>query len=383
MTDDSMHEERLIKDSARRFLTANHTFEERCKIIAEEPGYSASQWREMAELGWMLLPLSSELGGLGGDIKLLSTLHKELGRSLHVSPFLSSAVIATLIIERTRNESLRTEILRAMSADDTIVSPAIYEPQSRYELENIATTASENHGELVLNGHKCAVLYGNVAAQFLVLARIKARDDQTHRHLLCLMPSDQDGVSMTHYRTHDGGRLTDMKLNRVRLHRSRVLLDDQSVLPVIRRTISAANALLCAELVGGMEATLEMTLEYLRTRSQFGRKLASFQALQHRAVDMFMRCQLAESMRREAACAFESTNETAREMTVSAAKCEIARAALLNAEEAIQLHGAMGMMDEMPVGHYLKRVFTLNMLFGNADYHRARYRTLRLRTAGG
>ncbi len=379
MTDSSEYEQQsLIKDAARRFLDTHYTFENRRGIIAEEPGYSAGQWREMAELGWMLLPMSAEFGGLGGEMALVSALEKELGRSLCVSPFLPSAVVSTQIIQQTENEPIRSELLNGIGTGEIIVSPALYEPQSRYDLENIETTAIGTDDGIMLNGTKSAVLYGNAASEFLVLAKRGSDRTDARQLSLCLVSAQLAGVTLTHHRAHDGSRISDLHLNRVELSKDRVLLSGKDTMPAVNSAVCCANAMICAELVGAMEAALEMTLEHLQTRSQFGRKLSSFQALQHRAVDMFMRCQLAESMRREAACAVNSPDEQERVMIISAAKCEIARAALLNAEEAIQLHGAMGMMDEMPVGHSLKRIFTLGVLFGDADCHQTRYRTLRL-----
>ena len=381
MTDTSLYEQQsLIEDSARRFLDQHYSFEARRNFIHEEPGYSTRQWEEMAELGWMLLPMSADFGGLGGDMALVSTLAKEFGRSLFVNPFLGSAVVSTKIIEESECEPLRSEILNQIGAGGSIVSPALYEAQVRYDLDNIATTAKEKDDRIVLNGTKTAALYGNVASDLLILARNEA-EQKNANFSLCLVPVDQQGIELSHHRTHDGGRMSDVLLRDVEVSVNQILLHGQETLPIVKRAVRYANASICAELVGAMEATFEMTLEYLKTRQQFGKYLSSFQALQHRMVDMFMRCQLAESMRREAARAIESSNETEQDMIISAAKCEIARAALLNAEEAVQLHGAMGMMDEMPVGHYLKRVFTLGLLFGDADHHQNRYRNMRVQAS--
>ena len=381
MTDAALHEQQsLIEDSARRFLDHHYSFEARQKFINEEPGYSTQQWEEMAELGWMLLPMSTDFGGLGGDMALVSTLAKEFGRTLYVNPFLGSAVVSMKIIEESDREPIRTEILDGIGTGDAIVSPALYEAQVRYDLDNIATIASEKDDGIVLNGTKTAVLYGNVASELLVLARNEVESENAN-FSLCLVPVDQQGVTMTHHCTHDGGRMSDVLLRNVEVNRIHILLHGQETMPIVKRAVRYANASICAELVGAMEATFEMTLEYLKTRQQFGKNLSSFQALQHRMVDMFMRCQLAESMRREAARAIESANESEQDMIISAAKCEIARSALLNAEEAVQLHGAMGMMDEMPVGHYLKRVFTLGLLFGDADYHQNYYRNMRIQAS--
>ncbi len=381
MVDSSIFEQQsLIEDAARRFLQDNYVFADHRKMVAEQPGYSRSQWREMAKLGWMLLPIRAEFDGLGGDMALIAALAKEFGRSLYISPFLPSAVVSSQLIQDSSNESIRDSMLNGIGSGEFIISPALYEPQSRYSLENIKCTAHRYSDKIVLNGKKSAVLYANAADSFVVLARLNGSND-SHDDLLCLVPSNHDGVKLTHYRTHDGASMSALTLSNVSLQENRVLLCTSAVYQSVERAIGFANASICAELVGAMEAIMEITLEYVKTRAQFGKKLSSFQSLQHRLVDMFIRCQLAESMSREALRATQLRDRTEREMIICAAKCEIARAALLNAEEAVQLHGAMGMMEEMPVGHYLKRIFTLSLLFGDADYHQARYRDLRLQAS--
>lgn len=376
MTDSAIYEQQsLIEDAARRFLRANYSFERRRAIIEKSPGYCVSQWKDMAELGWMLLPISAEFGGLGGQAGLVSTLAKEFGRSMYVSPYLTSAILSAKIIEAAAEEPLRSQLLEAIGTGESIGSPALYEPWSRYDLNSVAASAHARENSFVLNGTKTAILYGNAASFFLVLARFP---EAVSKFALFLVPANAAGIELTHYQAHDGSRMSSLKLDQVAVSKDSALPGGQNALSSVQSAVNYANAAICAELAGAMEQVLEVTLEYVKTRSQFGRTLGSFQALQHRLVDMYMRCQLAESMRREAARAIDSCSGADQEKMISAAKCEIARAALLNAEEAVQMHGAMGMMDEMPVGHYLKRIFSLNLLFGDADYHQTRYRTLRL-----
>lgn len=379
MTDIAIYEQQsLIEDAARRYLRENYSFEARRAIIEKEPGYCVSQWRNMADLGWMLLPISVDSGGLGGHTAQVSTLAKEFGRSMYVNPFLASAIVSSKMVETAAEGPLRTNLLESIGAGESIGSPAIYEPQSRYDLNNVATTANCHEGSIVLNGTKTAILYGNVASFFLVLARTL---ESSSEFVLVMVPSDSAGVQLMHHQAHDGSRVSDLKLNEVAVGKDSAMAFGQDALTIVQCGVNFANTAICAELVGAMEQILEITLDYVKTRSQFGRTLSSFQALQHRLVDMYMRCQLAESMNREAARAMDSFSGIQQDLMVSAAKCEIARAALLNAEEAVQMHGAMGMMDEMPIGHYLKRVFCLSLQFGDADYHQTRYRTLALQEA--
>ena len=376
MTDSAVYEQQsLIESTARRFLGENYSFEARRAIIENDPGYCLDQWNNMAQLGWMLLPISAQFGGLGGHATLVTTLAKEFGRAMYVGPFLASAILSSKIIEAAAEEPLRSQLLENIGTGESIGSPAIYEPQLRYNLNNINTTAHCLEDRILLNGTKSAILFGNVASFFLVLAR---HPESPSNFALFMVPSDAAGVQLKHHRAHDGSRVSDLKLNAVELSRKSALACGQDPLLVVQSAVNFANAAICAELVGAMEYVLELTLDYVKTREQFGRTLSSFQALQHRLVDMYMRCQLAESMSREAARAMDSSSGVEQEKMICAAKCEIARAALLNAEEAVQIHGAMGMMDEMPVGHYLKRIFSLDLLFGDADYHQTRYRALRL-----
>ncbi len=368
----------LIEDSARRFLADGYSFAEHRKLIAEEPGYSTDQWRKMAELGWMLLPIDAKFGGLGGDMEQVATLAKEFGRALAVGPYLPSAVVAAKILQHAAGNTRHAQVLAAMGSGEVIVAPALYEPQSRYSLDKITVTATHRNGMIILNGTKSAVLSANVADYFVVLAQAPESTTAIPVNWLYLVPAELAGLELTHYRMHDGGRMSELGLHNVQVREDQVLPLDAEAGEAVDLALCCANASICAELVGAMETTLNMTLEYVKSRTQFGRKLSTYQALQHRLVDMFTRTQLAESMSREATRAIELNNRIERQMLSSAAKCEVARAAQLNAEEAVQMHGAMGMMDEMPIGHYLKRVFTLCMLFGDADYHQARYRRLRI-----
>ena len=191
-----------------------------------------------------------------------------------------------------------------------------------------------------------------------------------------LLPCNLDGVSFEHYSTHDGGRVSLVHLDNVAVDSNCLIGSENLALPNLQRSLNFATAMLCAEMVGVMDATFEKTLEFVKTRTQFGSAIGSFQSIQHRLVDMYMRCELATSMSMEAARAVNDLLSPEQDRLVSAAKAEIGRAAILNAEEAIQLHGAMGMMDEMPTGHFLKRAFALNLLYGDAEYHQARYRQL-------
>jgi len=381
MTDPStVKQTLLIEDVAQRFLHDNYSFIKHRSITAQEPGFCLDQWQQMAELGWMLLPIDSAFGGLDGDVAGAAVLAKEFGRALYVSPYLASALVSAKMLEHPQTAStLQQQTLQKIGSGTWIIAPALYEPQSRYDLSNIATTAIRRNGQLILNGIKSAVLFANAATHFLVLVQMPDSNSGFQVYSLMRVPANCDGIQIVPYRMHNGGRMGELRLNGVVLSDDEILLSGPEALQAVEHAVDCANACVCAELVGAMQASLELTLDYVKTRTQFNHKLSDFQSVQHRLVDMFMRGQFAESMSQEAVRATTLDDSVSRQMMISAAKCDIARATLYNAEEAVQLHGAMGMMDEVPVGHYLKHIFTLNLLFGDADYHQTRYRKLRLR----
>lgn len=368
----------LFKDVARRFLSDCHTFEQRRRIIDRHPGYSLEQWQAMAELGWMKLPIGASYDGLGCRAEFVAALIKEFGRSLYLNPYLISVGVASRILEWAAPEPMKTKLLEGIGNGTEIVSCAFYEAQSRYELDNVLTTAVPRNDGYELNGAKVAILYGIAATQLLVLARTSGHSTDSDGLSLYLVPACRRGVSLKHYSAHDGGRISLLTLNQVQISSQRLVGNVDRALSFVQRGINYGIALACAEMAGIMETVLDLSLTHIKTRTQFGKTIGSFQAIQHRAVDMYMRCELANSMSSEAVRAVEELDLPQQNLVVSAAKLEIGNAAVLNAEEGIQLHGAMGMMDEMPIGHCLKRIFSLNLMFGDPDHHLNNYRRLSL-----
>ncbi len=366
-----------IADTAKRFLKENHTFEERQKIVASHSGFSSELWQQMAELGWLMLPISSDCGGLDGNAEQVAALAREFGHSNFVSPFLASAVLSSRLIEWMDEKLQNAETMEQIAIGNSIVVPALYERQSRYDLANVATTAVRNGNSYLLNGRKIALAYGCVASNFLVLARTAGKQTDTSGLSFFLIPSTAENIKLKHFSRHDGSRVSELLLNDTAVSSDCLVGAENNAYSTLKRGINYANAIICSEMIGLMEYMLDITLEYVKSRSQFGQPLSSFQALQHRLVDMYMRCQLADSMSQEAIRAVDSLTGAEQDIMVAAAKLEIGRAAVMNAEEAVQLHGAMGMMDDMPIGHCLKRVFTLNLEYGDPDFHQARYRSLR------
>ena len=353
-----------------------YPFARRKELISTDAGYCHDQWREIAELGWMYVPISEQFGGHGGDADFVSVLMREFGRHNYHSPYFASAVLCTKLLETMAVGDVRSNMLSQIADGSAIISAALYERQSRYDLCNTATTAIRSGDGYILQGTKVGVQYGNAATQLLILARTDGKQHDSTGLSMFLLPSNLDGVSFEHYSTHDGGRVSLVHLDNVAVASDSLIGSENLALSNLQRSLNFAISMLCAEMVGVMDATFERTLDFVKTRTQFGSTIGSFQSIQHRLVDMYMRCELAASMSMEASRAVNELLSPEQDRLVSAAKAEIGRAAILNAEEAIQLHGAMGMMDEMPIGHYLKRVFALNTLYGDAEYHQARYRQL-------
>lgn len=379
MLDSELREQlMLLEDVVRKFLDNSYQFDQRRRIVGKDPGFSQEQWRHMAELGWMKLPIGISYDGLGCSAQFVAAIMKEFGKSLYLNPYFISVGVASRILEWAAAEHIKANLLDGIGDGSEIVSCAFYEAQSRYDLDNVLTTAIQKNGGYEINGEKIAILYGIVATQLLVLARTSGNSTDSDGLSLFLVPASKQGVQLTHYSTHDGGRTSLLTLNQVQLSSEHLIGHVDGALSCVQRAMNYGTALICAEMTGILETILELTLAHIKTRTQFGKTIGSFQAIQHRAVDMYMRCELAKSMSLEAVRAVEELELPQQNLVVSAAKFEVGNAAVLNAEEGIQLHGAMGMMDEMPIGHCLKRIFSLNLMFGSPNYHLNRYRKLKL-----
>lgn len=361
---------------AMRFLDKNYPFAVRQKLIGSASGFCRDQWQETAELGWMHLPVAEPIGDNGGVADFVAVLMRVFGQHNYQSPYFASAVVAAKIIEAMAEGAVRTDFLNQIADGTSIVSAALYEKQSRFDLCNVLTSATESADGYMLQGSKVGVQYGNVATHLLILARTEASRPYCEGLSMFLVPKDLEGISLDHHRTHDGGRVSIVHLNNVATAHDSLIGSRDLALAELRQALNFALAMVCAEMVGVMDSTFTAVLEFVKTRSQFGSRIGSFQAIQHRLVDMYTRCELASSMGTEAIRAVNDLAGPDQDRLIAAAKAEVGRLATVNAEEAVHLHGAMGMMDEMPVGHFLKRVFALNGLYGDAEYHQGRYRQL-------
>jgi pimeloyl-CoA dehydrogenase small subunit len=369
---DLSDEQRLLRDSIERLLKERYAFDDRKKYAAASEGFSTDLWKQYAELGILGLPFGEEHGGFGGGAVETMIVMEAFGHALVLEPYLASVVLAGGLIQRGGTAEQQAAVLPSIADGSRRLAFAHAERQSRYELADMATTAKRDGQAFVLSGEKSLVLHGDSADQLVVTARSAGSRRDRKGIGLFLVDARADGVSRRGYPTQDGMRAAEVSLQNVRVEPAGVLGDPENALPVIERVVDGAIAALCAEAVGAMTDMHAQTVEYLKTRKQFGVTIGSFQALQHRAVEMFVMVEQARSMAMFATMMAQEEDAAERRKAVSAAKVQIGRSGKFVGQQAIQLHGGVGMTQELKVGHYFKRVTMIDLMFGDADYHLAR-----------
>ena len=366
-------EQSLFRDSVERFVTEEYAFDQRQKIVIQASGFLDEHWRSFAELGWLAAPFPEDYGGLGGSPWETMVLMEQFGRGLVASPYLASVVLGGQLVLCAGSEDQKQAILPAVGGGELRLALAYAEPQSRYDLADVATTAKPAGDGYLIEGAKSVVFYGAAADKLLVTARSSGEQRDEAGISIFLVDAEAPGIEASHYRTQDGGRASDVRFAGLEVGPEALVGELGKGYPALERTVDYAIAAVCAEASGAMWAIYEQTLAYLKTRQQFGQTLGSFQALQHRMVDVFMKCQLAQSMVYEATDSLQQPEAAARRRAASAAKYEIGRYGREVGQEGIQLHGGMGMMTELPIGHYFKRLTAINTSFGDASHHLSRY----------
>jgi len=362
-------EQQIIRDSVTRYLDENYSFDRRQQQIGSADGFDPDQWQTFAELGWLGMSFPEECGGAGGSWVDAAIIAEQLGRTLVRSPYLSSVIGAGTVLLSVA-EPQKTKYLTGIAEGQTLMACAFDEKALASKLASgDPTHAAKISDGFALTGVKSLVPYAKLADHFIVSALL---DDQLR---LFLVPAQMEEVEVTPYKMYDGSRAGDLALLGVALDRDSLLPGDAA--PVIRAVADNESALLCAEAAGIMWSVQEQTLEYLKTREQFGQKLGEFQALQHRLVDMYVQCELAQSLAWDAVDAVaHETDPSSRSRRVSAAKSYIGEVGRTVGKESVQLHGGIGMTDEVPIGHYLKRLTTIDHLHGSSAEHRKRFRAL-------
>jgi alkylation response protein AidB-like acyl-CoA dehydrogenase len=362
-------EQEQFRDALRRFIDKDYTFEHRNKIVHSEHGMSDQAWATLTELGMTALPVAEEQGGFNGSAVDMMVVMQELGRGLVVEPYFATVLGAQFLKLAGGREAL----LEQVAAGALKLAAALGEKQARHELFDVATTAKADGDGYVISGTKTVVLHGAQADKLIVSVRTGGGTRDTDGISLFVVAADASGVSRRDYRTIDCQRAADITLTSVRVPASALLGKAGAGWDILDAAADYGATLLCAEAVGAMDALNGATLEYLKTRQQFGVPIGKFQALQHRMVDMFMQAEQARSMATLAAVKVSSADAVERRRTVSAAKARIGQALKYVGQQAVQLHGGMGVTNELPAAHHFKRLTMIELTLGDTDHHLARF----------
>ncbi|WP_136657407.1 acyl-CoA dehydrogenase [Nitratireductor sp. XY-223] len=364
----------MLKDMVSRFIADNYALEARNEIAKGTEGFSRQMWARFAELGLIGALFSEEDGGFGGAGFDIGVLFEELGKGLVVEPFLASAVLSGSVLAQLGNAEQKA-LIAGIIDGSKLMALAHGEPESHYELSHVATTAVRDGGGWLINGSKAVVLNGDSADLLVVTARVSGETWDEDGISAFLVPADTDGVSVRGYPTMDGLHASEITLSDVRLPDTALLGDTGKAYPAIEMAAARANVALASEAVGLMDVCRDMTLDYLRTRKQFGVPIGKFQALQHRMATVLTEIEQARSAAVNAAGRLDRPR-IEREMAISSAKALTGRIGRLVAEEAIQMHGGIAMTWEYGLGHFAKRLIMIDHQFGDVDYHTARFAEL-------
>jgi alkylation response protein AidB-like acyl-CoA dehydrogenase len=369
-------DQKLLAESADRFIQDDYAFETRRKIMAMDGGFSREVWSQFAELGWLALPIPEAHGGLGGSTVDTAVLMECLGRGLVLEPYLATVVLGAGAVAEAGNEAQKNAILAGVAEGATMLAFAHVEQKARFNLNHVETSAAKDGSGYVLNGAKAVVHNAETADTLVVSARTAGKATDADGVTLFLVDRAAAGVELRSYPTIDGLRASEVALKGVKVGADTVLGEVGAAMPVIETVADRASVLLCAEAAGAMDSAVKLTVEYMKTRVQFGRPIGEFQVLQHRAVEMLGAKEFSRALTYRAAGVIDGANPRVRSRAVSAAKVEMGRAGKKIGQEGVQLHGGMGMTDDMAVGHYFKRLTMIDMMFGNTDHHMRRFARL-------
>ncbi|WP_111493310.1 acyl-CoA dehydrogenase family protein [Marinobacter bohaiensis] len=366
-------EQQMLQDTVARLVRGEYEFEKRLKFSESEQGYSEDFWKQLGELGLCAVPFPEELGGFGGSGVDVQSVMTELGRGLCLEPYMQTVVLAGGLISQAGSDNQKEDWLSRIATGELKIVVGLDEPQSHYNLNDVETRAEKSGDGYVLNGRKGVLIGGHAADLILVSARTggDSRDDSGVS--LFAVDPNAEGVERRVYPTMDGAKGCDVFLNNVQVGADALIGAEGQAGPVIQYQAGRAVAALCAEAVGAMEESIKLTLEYLKTRKQFGVPIGKFQVLQHRMVDMSSELEQARSMSILAASVANDDASDERDRILAAAKNVTGRAGQFIAEQAIQLHGGIGMTWEYSLAHYAKRLIMINHQFGDDDHHLERY----------
>lgn len=362
-------EQQQFADAIKRWVAKDYNFEHRKKIIESPEGVSDSAWAALAELGAIALPIPEDQGGFNGNAIDMMIVMQELGRGIVIEPYFATVFGAEFL----KLAGTHTGVLEQVAGGEIKLAAALAEKQSRHDLFDIATMATKNADGFILNGTKTVVLHGAQADQLIVSARSNGAQRDTAGISLFLVDVTSAGISRRDYRTIDGYRAADISFNQVQVPAGALIGAESAGWEILDAASDYGVTLLCAEAVGVIEAITNATLEYLKTRQQFGVPIGKFQVLQHRMAEMFMEMEQARSMATLAAVKVSSSDAEERRRTVSAAKARVGQAARFVGQNAVQLHGGMGVTNELPAAHMFKRLTIIELSLGDTDHHLARF----------
>jgi pimeloyl-CoA dehydrogenase small subunit len=366
-------EQSMLKDSIERFVSNDYDFDTRRKIMGEDEGFSRAVWKQFAELGWLAVPFDEEDGGFGGGPIELMLVMEQIGRGLIVEPYVPTVVLAGGVLRHAASAAQKEAYLAGIIDGSKLAAFAFAEPQGRFDLADVAVTAKADGDGFVLDGHKAVVL-GGPSADFLVVSARTSGDQRDADGIsLFLVDADAAGVTRRDYPTVDGLRACELMLEGVKVSGDALVGEKDKALPVIEQVIDEATLAVGCEAVGAMEVAYKSTVEYSKQRVQFGQPIGKFQVLQHRMVDMFMEYEQSKSLMYMAAMRLDEGYGDEAKKAVSGFKVQVGKSGRFVGQQAVQLHGGMGMTEELHIGHYFKRLTMIDTLFGNVDFHLKRY----------
>ena len=366
---DLSEEQRLLKDSVEGLLADSYDFDQRKKYAKEKGGWSKAVWGKLAEQGLLGLPFSENDGGFGAGAVETAIVMEALGKALLLEPYLATVVLGGGFLRHGGSAAQKAAHIPSIIDGSKTLAFAQLEKNSRYDLADVTTTAKKKGAGWVIDGEKFVVLHGETADTLIVTARTKGGQRDRNGIGVFLVPANAKGVTVKGYATQDGMRAADIRFEGVEVGADAAIGDPENGLPLIERVVDEARIAMCAEAVGAMDESLKSTVEYLKTRKQFGVAIGQFQTLQHRAADMFVALEQARSMSIFATMASDFEDAKERAKAVAAAKVQIGKSLKFVGQQSIQLHGGVGMTMELKIGHYFKRLTMIENTFGDTDYH--------------
>ncbi len=376
MNFDFSEEQTMIKDSVSRFVRDQYDFDTRREIIESDEGISREFWAMFAELGWLSVPFAEEYGGFGGTVEDIAAIMEELGKGIVVEPYASTVMVFGGLLSASTNDALKAEVIPTIIDGSCMGSLASVEAQSRYESSDVATTATACDGGYSISGEKTVVANGGTADKFVVTARTSGGQFDSAGISLFLVDASAPGVTVKRYKMMDGQSAATVTFKEVVVAESQLLNAAGEGMKLIDQVMPQILMGLSAEALGIMATLNTLTVEYTKVRQQFDTPISSFQALQHRMVDTFMACEQTKSMLYRGLCQAGEGDSVELQKTVHALKATVARYGRLIGEEAIQIHGGIGITDELNIGHLVKRLMMINVTYGDGDYHQKKFNQL-------